>query len=112
MVSCSVPRACHHIGKDNLRNKLIILNAAVTELRMCKGNFQAENFEYLTSEMDTICARSFAAPPSSSLNTDAWTVTNSTEYDVLFLINYLPYWTLKFLLWKFNLRLRLQILLQ
>jgi len=53
MVSSSVPRARHHIGKDNLRNELIILNAAVTNHRMCEGNFQAETFEYLASEMDT-----------------------------------------------------------
>ena len=59
--------------------------------------------------MDKICARSFAAPPNSSVNTDDRTVAHRTEYDVLFLINYLPYWTLKFLLWKFNLGLRLQI---
>jgi len=45
MVSCSFPRARHHIGKDNLGNKRIILNAAVTELRMYAGNFQAEAFE-------------------------------------------------------------------
>jgi hypothetical protein len=45
MFSCSVPRARHHISKDNLRNELIILNTAVTELRMYEGNFQAEAFE-------------------------------------------------------------------
>jgi hypothetical protein len=108
MVSCSVPHACHHIGKDNLGNELIISNATVTKHR----NFQTEAVEYLASEMDTICARSFAAPPSSSVNTDGWTVSHRTEYDVLFLINFLPYWTLKFLLWKFNLRFCLRILLQ
>lgn len=112
MVSFSVPRARHYIGKDILRNGLIILNAALTKHRMCEGNFYAEAFEYLANEMDKICARSFAASPSSSVNTDGWTVAHRTEYDVFFLINYLPYWTFKFLLWKFNLRLRLQFLLQ
>ena len=58
MVSCSLPRARQHIGKDNLRSELVILNAEVTELRTCEGNLQAEAFEYLASEMDKICARS------------------------------------------------------
>jgi hypothetical protein len=79
MVSCSVSRARHHIGKDNLRTELIILDAAVTELRTCEGELQGEAFEYFDSEMDTICARSFAAPPSSTVNNDGWTVVHRTS---------------------------------
>jgi hypothetical protein len=47
MVSYSVPRARQPIGKDNLRTKLIILDAAVTEPRMCEGELQGESFQYV-----------------------------------------------------------------